>query len=70
MDEVDLPQEEWDSLMRVNMSVPEALPEALEILKSHNEWRRGEGEMANPTTLGLAIDLIIEHHESKTSEFD
>ena len=41
------------------------IEEAIKILKSHNEWRRdGEGEMVNPTTLGIAIDLIIEHYES------
>lgn len=40
------------------------LPEAIEILKLHNEWRRGgDGEMVNPTTLGIAIDLIIEHYK-------
>ena len=47
------------------------LPEAVKILKDHNAWRRGDdSEMINPTTLGIAIYLIIEHFESKTSEYD
>lgn len=41
------------------------ITEAIEILKSHNEWRRGgEGEMTNPAVLGVAINLIIEHYEN------
>ena len=47
------------------------ITEAIEILKSHNEWRRGgDGEMTNPTELGVAIDLIIGHYENKDSEYD
>lgn len=49
------------------------LPEAVKILKEHNSWRRGanlELKMVNPTDLGIAIDLIVEHYESKTSEYD
>lgn len=35
--------------------------EAIEILISHNEWRRGDDdkEMTNPYQLGEAIDLAI-----------
>lgn len=41
--------------------------EAIEILEKHNRWRRsGDGEMVNPTELGLAIDCIIE--EAKKQE--
>ena len=47
------------------------LPEAIKILKSHNKWRRdGEGEMTDPKALGEAIDLVVDKHESNTSEFD
>ena len=42
------------------------LPEAIKILKEHNEWRRGDdSEMINPTTLGIAIDLIVKHLEAE-----
>lgn len=35
--------------------------EAKQILKAHNEWRRGgEGEMQDPKILGLAIDKAVE----------
>ena len=37
---------------------------ALEILKKHNQWRRGvEIEMINTATLGKAIDLIVNTFE-------
>lgn len=41
----------------------EDIRKAIEILKSHNEWRRGNTntEMANPTELGEAIDIIVNH---------
>lgn len=40
--------------------------EAIEILEKHNHWRRsGNGEMVNPTELGLAIDCIIEESKKK-----
>jgi hypothetical protein len=33
---------------------------SIELLKQHNEWRRGgEGEMLNPTDIGIAIDDVI-----------
>ena len=36
------------------------IEEAIEILERHNEWRRGANiEMANPTKLGEAIDVVI-----------
>lgn len=37
------------------------LNEAIEILRKHNNWRRGDDSIpeTNPTTLGLAIDTII-----------
>ena len=38
---------------------------AAQILKEHNEWRRGgDGEMIDPTKLGLAIDLVVKFIES------
>lgn len=44
------------------------LSEAIKILKEHNEWRRGDdSEMVNPTTLGIAIDLIIQHCEAENA---
>lgn len=40
------------------------LKEAIQILKTHNEWRRGaDVSMPSIKDLGLAIDLIV-------SEFD
>jgi hypothetical protein len=34
--------------------------EAIKILRQHNEWRRGgDGEHANPTKIGIAIDTAI-----------
>jgi hypothetical protein len=37
------------------------LTEAIKILKTHNEWRRGaEIEMTDPATLGKAIDIVLE----------
>lgn len=44
--------------------------EALELLKQHNRWRRGDDsvEMANPSELGRAIDVacraLAEHIEN------
>jgi len=38
------------------------IQEAISVLKTHNEWRRGaETEMTNPTKLGIAIDVILEY---------
>ena len=38
------------------------LKEAIEILKRHNEWRRGSDKypLDNPTRIGIAIDTILE----------
>lgn len=44
------------------------LPEAIQILKTHNEWRRGgslEFVMVDPVELGKAIDLIINDYEKR-----
>ena len=49
------------------------IEEAIEILKHHNEWRRGanlELKMVNPTELGIAIDIVIANYERKDSEYD
>lgn len=38
--------------------------EASELLKKHNEWRRsGDGEMASPTEIGEAIDILLAFYE-------
>ena len=38
---------------------------AIDILESHNKWRRGgEGEMVNVVILGRAIDTIVEHYKT------
>lgn len=38
------------------------LSQAYEILKSHQEWRRGENnKMESPTKLGIAIDIILSY---------
>lgn len=45
--------------------------EAIEILKSHKEWRRGaEIPMADPKTLGIAIDTIVANSEEIMRERD
>lgn len=34
--------------------------DSIELLKQHNEWRKGgEGEMCHPATLSIAIDDVI-----------
>ena len=41
--------------------------EAIEVLKHHNVWRRGEDEsaiMTNPKRLGIAIDTVIIEFEN------
>lgn len=51
--------------------------EALELLKKHNRWRRGDDslKMADPRAIGLAIDVAcrvlaehIEHEKEKTND--
>lgn len=38
--------------------------DSIEILKRHNEWRRGgEGKMQNPTEIGIAIDDVVRDAE-------
>ena len=38
--------------------------EASELLKKHNEWRRsGDGEMASPTEIGEAVDILLAFYE-------
>ena len=39
------------------------LKQAIEILETHNKWRRSDYtiDMVNPTQLGIAIDTIINH---------
>jgi hypothetical protein len=42
------------------------LPEAIELLKTANKWRRGgEGPMPDPKQVGIAIDTVIKHYQSK-----
>ena len=44
-----------------------SLKQAIQILKTHNKWRRGADiEATNPTLLGEAIDCIIMEFELKT----
>jgi hypothetical protein len=39
--------------------------EAIEILRSHNAWRRGgDGPMTDPRVLGEAIDIVVAALES------
>lgn len=45
------------------------LEEAIELLKRHNEWRRGaEIEMEHPKELGIAIDTLITFTEKVLGE--
>ena len=54
------------------------LKEAIQILKEHNEWRRFQGannmptesypSMAHPRELGMAIDIVVSHFESKKTD--
>ena len=42
------------------------LNKAIEILKSHNEWRRGaEIPQTDPKVLGGAIDCVVENFDAK-----
>jgi hypothetical protein len=44
------------------------LPEAAEVLKLHNQWRRGEiddTQMQCPKDIGNAIDLVVNYIESE-----
>mgnify|MGYP001824016901 CR=1 FL=1 len=46
------------------------LQEAVTLLENHNKWRRGDDtlEMAEPKDLGMAIELIVEHFNTKEKE--
>lgn len=41
--------------------------EALDILETHNKWRRNKSDtpikMVNPTLLGIAIETILLHYK-------
>lgn len=43
------------------------LQEAVKLLDKHNKWRRGDDtlEMVEPKDLGMAIELIVEHFNTK-----
>tara|TARA_R110001592_G_scaffold6988_8_gene38877 strand:+ start:349 stop:597 length:249 start_codon:yes stop_codon:yes gene_type:complete len=45
------------------MKTLEDIKQAIGILQTHNKWRRGCDiePMTNPTTLGIAIDTVIEY---------
>jgi hypothetical protein len=42
------------------------LPEAITILKIHNEWRRGleDAPLQSPNAIGIAIDVVVEYYET------
>jgi hypothetical protein len=42
------------------------LKEAIEILREHNKWRRGDEsiEPTNPTLLGWAIQAVINEYDN------
>jgi len=46
--------------------------DAIDILREHNEWRRGKiDEMPNnPVVLGMAIDCVIEHFGRHGSDYN
>ena len=53
------------------------IDDAVQILKRHNKWRRYDGDineqpkMIDVTTLGIAIDTVIETFEIRTkSDFN
>jgi len=53
------------------------IDDAVKILKRHNKWRRYDGDineqpkMIDVTTLGIAIDTVIETFEIRTkSDFN
>lgn len=48
------------------------LERACEILKLHNDWRRGDDslEMPSPKDLGIAIDTVLNHLEPKKIDFN
>jgi len=60
------------SLTPTKTTLDMELSQATQILERHNLWRRGaEIPMENPTDLGIAIDIILNHLTSpKISEDD
>jgi hypothetical protein len=54
------------------------LQQAIQILKDHNKWRRFQGmsdapkesdpKMSHPRELGIAIDTVVNHFESKKTD--
>lgn len=42
------------------------LEQAIEILETHNRWRRGDDTvpMTNPKDIGIAIDIVVEHFKN------
>ena len=49
------------------------LKQAITILKLHNEWRRYNGfsitsNMQNPKEIGIAIDTVVSHFETKNTD--
>lgn len=45
------------------------IKEAIEILRSHNEWRRGAPVlMETPAKLGEAIDTVVQFHSVHVKE--
>jgi len=47
------------------------LKQAIEILKTHNQWRRGALiEQASPKELGIAIDIIVNNFEKDNDWID
>ena len=54
------------------------IKQAIQILKDHNEWRRFDGvsdlpiesypSMSAPRDLGIAIDIVVSHFESKKTD--
>ena len=53
------------------------IKQAIQILKDHNEWRRfnsidlpktSDPKMAHPRDLGIAIDIVVSHFESKKTD--
>ena len=47
------------------------IQEAKEILKTHNEWRKGsdEKEMTSPKKISEAIDILVQYVENEISNF-
>ena len=53
------------------------IKQAIQILKDHNEWRRfnsidlpkkSDPKMAQPRELGIAINTVVSHFESKKTD--